>query len=162
MNIATVPRFGQRLLPRIIPVREEDYDHQAPPLSLDGLETFSLHEEHFRSRLRELGESTFTLVSGTNRLAFRPGPPGTGGPDAGEEMGLDVEGYAVPINRMWSWFTLEEALPALQRASRPTIAFMPVAGGKLAGGVRVALSFLYHEVGRGRRAGGVQPAPPRP
>lgn len=148
-----------------------DYDHQAPPLSPDDLETLSLDEDHFRSRLRELGDSTFALVGGTDAdwlfALGRPEPvvrmveisraegfrplllchyASLVVPMA-EEIGLDVEGYAVPINRMWSWFTLEEAREALKRASRPTIAFMPLAGGKLAGDIRGAFSFLYHEVG---------------
>lgn len=148
-----------------------DYDHQVPALSSHDLDTISLNENHFRSRLGELSDSTFALVGGTDAdwlfVLGRPEPvvrmveisraegfrplllchyASLVVPMA-EEIGLDVEGYAVPINRMWSWFTLEEAREALKRASRPIIAFMPLAGGKLAADIRGAFSFLYHEVG---------------
>jgi hypothetical protein len=64
-----------------------------------------------------------------------------------EEIGLDVEGYAVPLNKEWSWFDRDSCLRAVQATQKPVIAFMPLAGGGLKKDVRAALDWLYQTAG---------------
>ena len=64
-----------------------------------------------------------------------------------EEAGLDVEGYAVPLNKEWSWLDRESCLAAVRATKKPIIAFMPLASGDLRKDVRGALDWLYVEAG---------------
>jgi hypothetical protein len=64
-----------------------------------------------------------------------------------EAAGLDVAGYAVPLNRAWSWFDRDKCVEIVKALDKPMIAFMPLASGGLRGGVRDALDWLYAEVG---------------
>ncbi len=64
-----------------------------------------------------------------------------------EEAGLRVDGYAVPLNREWSWFTRDACLEAVRATNKPVIAFMPLASGQLKKDVRGALEWLYAEAG---------------
>ena len=64
-----------------------------------------------------------------------------------EDIGLGVEGYAVPLNKEWSWFDRDSCLQAVQATQKPVIAFMPLAGGGLKKDVRAALDWLYQTAG---------------
>lgn len=64
-----------------------------------------------------------------------------------EEAGVKVDGYAVPLNREWSWFTRDACLEAVCSTDKPVIAFMPLASGQLKKDVRGALEWLYAEAG---------------
>jgi hypothetical protein len=64
-----------------------------------------------------------------------------------EAVNLDVEGYAVPLNKEWSWFDRESCLKAVQATSKKIIAFMPLASGDLKKDVRSALDWLYQVAG---------------
>jgi aryl-alcohol dehydrogenase-like predicted oxidoreductase len=64
-----------------------------------------------------------------------------------EEAGLKVDGYGVPLNRDWSWFTRDACLEAVRATRKPVIAFMPLASGQLKKDVRGALEWLYAEAG---------------
>ena len=64
-----------------------------------------------------------------------------------EAVNLDVEGYAVPLNKEWSWFDRESCLKAVQATSKKVIAFMPLASGELRKDVRGALDWLYQVAG---------------
>lgn len=64
-----------------------------------------------------------------------------------EAAGLDVEGYAVPLNRAWSWFDRDECVEIVKSLDKPVIAFMPLASGGLRKDVCAALDWLYTEVG---------------
>jgi len=63
------------------------------------------------------------------------------------EAGIKVDGYAVPLNREWSWFTRDACLEAVRSTNKPVIAFMPLASGQLKKDVRGALEWLYAEAG---------------
>ncbi len=64
-----------------------------------------------------------------------------------EEIDLQVEGYAVPLNKEWSWFDRDSCLQAVQATDKAVIAFMPFAGGGLKQDIRGALDWLYQEAG---------------
>ena len=64
-----------------------------------------------------------------------------------EEIDLDVEGYAVPLNKEWSWFDRDSCLEAVQTTDKAVIAFMPFASGGLKQDLRGALDWLYQEAG---------------
>jgi hypothetical protein len=64
-----------------------------------------------------------------------------------EAYGLDVEGYAVPLNKEWSWFDRDACLQAVQDTQKTVIAFMPLASGDLKKDIRGALGWLYEEAG---------------
>jgi hypothetical protein len=64
-----------------------------------------------------------------------------------EAVGLDVEGYALPLNRTWSWFDRDECVEIVKSLAKPVVAFMPLASGKLREDVPSALDWLYAEVG---------------
>ena len=66
---------------------------------------------------------------------------------AAEAAGLDVEGYAVPLNRDWSWFSRDECVDVVKSTHKPVVAFMPLASGGLRKDVRGALEWLYADVG---------------
>ncbi len=64
-----------------------------------------------------------------------------------EEAGLEVEGYAVPLNKEWSWIDRDSCLAAVKATRKPVIAFMPLASGDLRKDVRGALDWLYVDAG---------------
>jgi hypothetical protein len=64
-----------------------------------------------------------------------------------ESSGLEVEGYAVPLNKEWSWFERDSCLSSVLATTKPVIAFMPFASGELRKDVRGALDWLYGEAG---------------
>ncbi len=66
---------------------------------------------------------------------------------AAEAAGLDVEGYAVPLNREWSWFSRDECVDVVKSVRKPVIAFMPLASGSLRQDVYGALEWLFSDVG---------------
>jgi len=64
-----------------------------------------------------------------------------------ENAGIDIEGYAVPLNRDWSWFSRDECIEAVLKVNKPVIAFMPLASGGLRKELRAALDWLYNDAG---------------
>lgn len=64
-----------------------------------------------------------------------------------EKSDVNIDGYAVPLNKEWSWFDRDACVDAVRSIHKPVIAFMPLAGGSLKQNVREALDWLYGEVG---------------
>jgi hypothetical protein len=64
-----------------------------------------------------------------------------------EASGADVEGYAVPLNRDWSWMDRDATVDVVKSIGKPVIAFMPFASGGLRKDIRGALDWLYGTVG---------------
>ncbi|MFC2025837.1 hypothetical protein ACFLUC_01440 [Chloroflexota bacterium] len=64
-----------------------------------------------------------------------------------ERAGVDTEGYAVPLNKEWSWFDRNECVDIISSLDKPVIAFMPLASGKLREDVPGALEWLYRDAG---------------
>ena len=61
------------------------------------------------------------------------------------EEELDVEGYIVPLNKLWGLLTLPEALKAIKNVGKPVIAMKPLALGALAHDIQSAFSFLFRK-----------------
>jgi hypothetical protein len=64
-----------------------------------------------------------------------------------EAARINIEGYAVPLNRDWSWFNRDECVEIIKSIPKPVIAFMPLASGELRKDVPAALDWLFTEVG---------------
>ncbi len=64
-----------------------------------------------------------------------------------EASGADVEGYAVPLNRDWSWMDRDSCVEAVKAVKKPIVAFMPFASGGLRKDIRGAMDWLYGYVG---------------
>lgn len=64
-----------------------------------------------------------------------------------EAADIDVDGYAVPLNRDWSWFDRDACVDLVRSIDKPFVAFMPLASGGLKHDVRGALRWLLHEIG---------------
>ena len=59
---------------------------------------------------------------------------------------LDVVAYAVPINKKWSFFDLDQACVLIKKFDRPVISLNPLADGKLLKEPEEAFTFLFHEL----------------
>jgi hypothetical protein len=57
-----------------------------------------------------------------------------------------IDGYAIPLNRDWSWFSLDDTVKAVKSITKPIIAFMPFASGGLRNDIQGALEWLYGEI----------------
>jgi hypothetical protein len=147
------------------------YDREAPPLSDDEIASIALDEEAFRRRLSIFRDCQYIcfggsdadwlvplgrmdLVSDMARVVRQQGfvpillcQYATLVVPEAEAAGLDVAGYALPLNRDWSWFSLDECVEIVKSLDKPVIAFMPLASGGLRKDVRGALGWLYAEVG---------------
>jgi len=64
-----------------------------------------------------------------------------------EASGAEVEGYALPLNRDWSWMDRDACVDVVKSLKKPVVAFMPFASGGLRKDIRRALDWLYGEVG---------------
>ncbi len=147
------------------------YDRNALPITEQEIESIYLDEEAFLRRLSIFEDCQYILMGGADadylvslgrmdivaRMAevvrqagYLPfllsQYPSLVLPRA-EEAGLRVDGYAVPLNREWSWFTRDACLEAVRATRKPVIAFMPLASGQLKKDVRGALEWLYAEAG---------------
>lgn len=147
------------------------YDRGAMPLTDEEIASIYLDEKCFQQRLSTFKECQYILLGGsdadwlvslgrmdiiatmTNIVRQNGFVPillcqyaSTVAP-AVESAGVDVDGYAVPLNREWSWFSRDECVEALRSIKKPVIAFMPLAGGSLRQDVRGALDWLYSDVG---------------
>jgi hypothetical protein len=56
---------------------------------------------------------------------------------------LDVAGYIVPINKLWSLLSRSEALDVMRKIRKPVIAMKPLAQGVLAHDIEGAFTFLF-------------------
>jgi aryl-alcohol dehydrogenase-like predicted oxidoreductase len=56
---------------------------------------------------------------------------------------LDVAGYIVPINKLWSLLSLSDALDVMKNIRKPIIAMKPLAQGILAHDLEGAFTFLF-------------------
>jgi hypothetical protein len=63
------------------------------------------------------------------------------------EKELDVAGYTVPINKLWSLSSFSDAADVMKRIRKPIIAMKPLARGVLAHDIEGAFTFLFKEVG---------------
>ncbi|MEM5768765.1 MAG: hypothetical protein AAGU32_10840 [Bacillota bacterium] len=147
------------------------YDIDAIPLSDKEIGAIQLDEDIYRLRLDGLKESTYVLIGGTDAdwlfslgredIIERMGQlvrargqrpvlichyASTVLPRA-DLMGLDVEAYFAPINKSWSWFSLEDSQKAVREAKKPVIAFMAFACGGLKDGMRAAAEYLRDACG---------------
>ena len=59
---------------------------------------------------------------------------------------LDVVAYAVPINKKWSFFDLDQACALIKKYDRPVISLNPLADGTLLKNSEEAFSFLFKEL----------------
>jgi hypothetical protein len=59
---------------------------------------------------------------------------------------LDVAAYAVPINRKWSLFDLQQATRLIKKFDKPVISLNPLADGELLKECEGAFSFLFDEL----------------
>jgi len=59
---------------------------------------------------------------------------------------LDVAAYAVPINKKWSFFDLDQACVLIKKFDRPVISLNPLADGTLLKNSEEAFSFLFKEL----------------
>ena len=59
---------------------------------------------------------------------------------------LDVVAYAVPINKNWSFFDLDQACVLIRKFDRPVISLNPLADGTLLKNSEEAFSFLFKEL----------------
>jgi hypothetical protein len=59
---------------------------------------------------------------------------------------LDVVAYAVPINKKWSFFDLDQACVLIKKFDRPVISLNPLADGTLLKNSEEALLFLFKEL----------------
>ena len=59
---------------------------------------------------------------------------------------LDVAAYAIPINKKWSLFDLQQASNLIKKFEKPVISLNPLADGKLLKESESALSFLFDEL----------------
>lgn len=147
------------------------YDRSVKPLTDEEIANISLNEEAFFRRLSIFEDCQYILLGGSDadwlvslgrldlvaEMAARVRQKGwiplllcqyaSLVVPAAEEYGLEVEGYAVPLNREWSWFDRDACLEAIKNVKKPVIAFMPLAGGGLRKDVRGALDWLFCEAG---------------
>jgi hypothetical protein len=59
---------------------------------------------------------------------------------------LDVAAYAIPINKKWSLFNLQQAANLIKKFDKPVISLNPLADGKLLRESEGAFSFLFDEL----------------
>lgn len=59
---------------------------------------------------------------------------------------LDVVAYAVPINKKWSFFDLDQACVLIKKFDRPVFSLNPLADGTLLKNSEEAFSFLFKEL----------------
>jgi hypothetical protein len=59
---------------------------------------------------------------------------------------LDVAAYAIPINKKWSLFDLQQASSLIKKFDKPVISLNPLADGKLLRESEGAFSFLFNEL----------------
>ena len=59
---------------------------------------------------------------------------------------LDVAAYAIPINKKWSLFDLQQASNLIKKFDKPVISLNPLADGKLLRESEGAFSFLFNEL----------------
>lgn len=63
------------------------------------------------------------------------------------EKELDVAGYIVPVNKLWSLLSLSDALDVIEKTEKPIIAMKPLARGILVHDLEDAFTFLFKKVG---------------
>jgi len=59
---------------------------------------------------------------------------------------LDVAAYAIPINKKWGLFDLQQASALIKKFDKPVISLNPLADGRLSEESKEALSFLFDEL----------------
>jgi hypothetical protein len=63
------------------------------------------------------------------------------------EKELDVAGYVIPLNRLWSLQSLSDVLNVIRGIGKPVIAMKPLAQGVLARDLEGAFEFLFEKAG---------------
>lgn len=64
-----------------------------------------------------------------------------------QKAGIDVDGFVIPLNKIWSWFTHEDSVKAVKSIEKPVIAFMALSDSELRKDVKGALAWLYEDAG---------------
>jgi hypothetical protein len=147
------------------------YDRHAKPLSDTEIEGIYLDRGLFRKRLSIFGDCQYIFLGGSDadwlvplgridiliemaQIVRQEGfiplllcQYATLVVPEAEKAGVDVDGYAVPLNQEWSWFDRDECVDIISSLDKPVIAFMPLASGKLRENVPGALEWLYHDAG---------------
>ncbi len=146
------------------------YDHQAEPLSDKEIAEIYLDHNLFLKRLSTLKDCQYLFLGGSDAdwlvslgrvdiLAEMVSVARNAGfiplilcqyasyiiPKI-EAAGVDVEGYAMPLNQEWGWFDRDECVDIVKSIKKPIIAFRPLAGGDVKD-VRTALDWLYTNAG---------------
>jgi len=144
------------------------YDRTAVPLTEEEIADIYLDEDIFLKRLSGFGGACqYILLGGTDadyllslgrvnilhrmvelvrRSGFEPlllCHYGSYVVPIAEEAGLQVSGYAIPLNREWGWFDRDECVRIVHAIDKPFVAFMPLANGQLGRDVRGALEWLF-------------------
>jgi hypothetical protein len=146
------------------------YDHQAELLSDAEIASIRLDEDTFLNRLEMLNDCQYMFFGGsdadwlvslgradlladlTRLIRERGYVPillchyATLVVPVAEDMALDTEAYAIPFNKAWSWFNLQECMEIVQALEKPVIAFMPLASGELIRDVQASLGWLYADM----------------
>lgn len=147
------------------------YDRSAGPLRDEEIASISLDEQVFSHRLSIFSKCRYILLGGSDAdwlislgridlvaqmvsivrqqgwIPFLLCHYATLVIPAAEDYGLDVDGYAIPLNREWSWFDRDACVEMVRGLKKPVIAFMPLASGKLVHDVQGAIEWLFCEVG---------------
>jgi len=147
------------------------YDRQACPLSDEEIASIILDEATFRRRLSIFEDCQYIFLGGSDadwlvslgrldviadmvRVVREEGfipillcHYATHVIPLVEAGSLDVEGYAVPLNRDWSWFDRDACVEIIKKLDKPVIAFMPLASGGLRNDVRGAIDWLFNQAG---------------
>lgn len=146
------------------------FDANAAPLTEKEIAHISLNKDVFNARMKDLSEAEYVLIGGTDadwlfslgredlivELAHHVREMGkipllichyasTVLPAADKLDGLDVQAYAIPFNKLWSWFSLEATQEAVSNSKRPIIAFMPFGSGGLKADPESAIKFLAEQ-----------------
>ena len=147
------------------------YDHDASSLSDDEIASIHLDKDAFAHRLETFKDCCYILVGGADAdwlvslgrtdivldmvnfvrdKGFIPlvlsQYPTLVLPEL-ESAGCDTEGYAIPLNKNWSWFDRDECVNIVQSLTKPVIAFMAFSGDNLKKDLRGAMEWLYNTAG---------------
>lgn len=147
------------------------YDRSVEPLSDEEIANIQLNEQVFKQRLDLLKDCQYYFVGGSDAdwlvslgradllqelcaVVRQQGKVpillchyATLVVPVAEEIGLDVDAYAIPFNKVWTWFDHDECIEIVQGLEKPVVAFMPLASGELRSDVRASLDWLYADMG---------------
>jgi hypothetical protein len=146
------------------------YDRQAQPLTDAEIAAITLDEAILRGRLDTLQDCEYMFFGGSDadwlvslgradlladlaRVVREAGHQpvllchyATLVVPAAEAMDLDTVAHAIPFNKVWTWFDLDECIKIVKSLDKPVIAFMPLASGDLKADVEDSLRWLFDDM----------------